>query len=61
MGYIKEPKGVYLAIPPSRLTQKEADEISDFIQKDKLKNKNSKDKMVVKALKIIKKYDDDHA
>jgi len=61
MGYIKEPKGVYLAIPPSILTQKEADEISDFIQKDKLKNKNSKDKMVVKALKTIKKYDDDHA
>jgi len=61
MGYIKEPKGVYLAIPPSKLTQKEADEISDFIQKDKLKNKNSKDKMVVKALKTIKKYDDDHA
>lgn len=61
MGYIKEPKGVYLAIPTSKLTHKEADEISDFIQKDKLKNKNSKDKMVVKALKIIKKYDDDHA
>jgi len=61
MGYIKEPKGIYLIIPPSKLTQKEADEISDFIQKDKLKNKNTKDKMVVKALKIIKKYNDDHA
>lgn len=61
MGYIKEPKGVYLAIPPSRLTQKEADEISDFIQKDKLKNKSSKDKMTTKAMKIIKKYNEDHA
>jgi len=61
MGFIKEPKGVYLAIPPSKLTQKEADEISDFIQKDKLKNKKSKVKMTAKAQKIIKKYDDDHS
>ena len=50
MGYIIEPKGVYLVIPPSKLTQKEADEISDFIQKDKLKNKNSKDKMTAKII-----------
>lgn len=61
MGYIKEPKGVYLIIPPSKLTQKEADEISDFIQKDKLKNKNTKDKLTVKALEIIKKYEIDHS
>ena len=60
MGYIKEPKGVYLVIPPSKLTQKEADEISDFIQKDKLKNKNSKEKATAKALEIIKKYNEDY-
>jgi len=61
MGFIKEPKGVYLAIPPSRLTQKEADEISDFIQMDKLKNKDSKDKMTTKTMIIIRKFNEDHA
>ena len=44
MGYIKEPKGVYLIIPPSKLTQKEAAEISDFIRKDKLKKGKAKAK-----------------
>lgn len=61
MGYIIEPKRINLIIPPSKLSQKEADEISNFIQKDKLKNKISKDKMTAKALEIIKKHDKDHA
>lgn len=38
MGYIKEPKGVYLIIPPSKLSKEEAAEIAEFIRKDKLKN-----------------------
>ena len=50
MGYIIEPKRINLIIPPSKLSQKEADEISNFIQKDKLKNKISKDKMAAKII-----------
>jgi hypothetical protein len=61
MGYVKEPKGIYLVIPPSKLTQQEADEISDFIQKDKLKNNTAKAKMTSEALKTIKEYDTDRS
>ena len=41
MGHIKEPKGVHLIIPPSKLTKKEAFEISEFIKKYKLKKKKT--------------------
>ena len=61
MGYIKEPKGVYLIIHSSKLAQKEADEISNFIQKEKLKNKNTKDKLTAKALETIRKYNEGHS
>ena len=61
MGYVKEPKGIYLVIPPSKLTQKDANEISDFIQKDKLKNITEKDKITNEALETIKKYDTDRS
>jgi len=38
MGHIKEPKGIDLAIPPSK-PDKEADQaVSDYIKKQKLKN-----------------------
>jgi len=38
MGYIKEPKGIDLVIPPSK-PDKEADQaVSDYIKKQKLKN-----------------------
>jgi len=37
MGYIKEPKGVDLIIPPSKLSKKEASELADFIQQQKNK------------------------
>ena len=48
MGYIKEPKGIDLIIPPSKLTEKEAIEIADFIRSDKLKNKKSVMKRTIK-------------
>jgi len=41
MGYIKEPKGVDLIIPPSKLTKKEAEEISEFIKNYKEKKKKT--------------------
>jgi hypothetical protein len=41
MGYIKEPKGIDLIIPPSTFTDKDIAEISEFIRIDKLKNKRS--------------------
>ena len=50
MGYIKEPKGIDLIIPPSKLTQKEAAEIADFIRMDKLKNIKVKAKKTSKEL-----------
>lgn len=50
MGYIKESKGIDLIIPPSKLTQKEAAEISEFIRLDKLKNIKAKAKRSLKEL-----------
>lgn len=44
MGYIKEPKGVDLIIPPSKLTKKEAAEISEFIKKYKTKKQKAQTK-----------------
>jgi len=41
MGYIKEPKGVDLIIPPSKLTKQEAYEISEFIKKYKLQKQKA--------------------
>ena len=40
MGYIKEPKGVDLIIPPATFTEKDLAEIAEFIRKDKLKKKS---------------------
>ena len=37
MGYIKEPKGIDLIIPPSTFTDEDLAEIAEFIRKDKLK------------------------
>lgn len=48
MGYIKEPKGIDLIIPPSTFTDKDIAEISEFIRKDKLKKKRSKPKQTVR-------------
>ena len=39
MGHIKEPKGVDLIISSSELTKEQAEEISEFIRKDKLRRK----------------------
>jgi len=50
VGYIKEPKGVDLIIPPSKLTREEAAEIADFIRKYKLKNKEADVKKISKVI-----------
>ena len=39
MGHIKEPKSVDLIISSSELTKEQAEEISEFIRKDKLRRK----------------------
>jgi hypothetical protein len=44
MGYIKEPKGIDIIIPPSTFTDKDIAEIAEFIRKDKLKKNRSKTK-----------------
>jgi hypothetical protein len=49
MGYIKEPKGIDLIIPPSKLTKKEAAEISEFIEKYKLRKLKLKQRKAVKT------------
>ncbi len=46
MGYIKEPDGVDFVIQSRPLTNIERKEISEFISKDKLKNKNSINKPI---------------
>jgi hypothetical protein len=48
MGYIKEPKGIDLIIPPSTFTDKDLAEIAEFIRKDKLKKKRSVTKQSVR-------------
>ena len=50
MGYIKEPKRVDLIIPPSKLTKREATELSFFIQQQKNKIRTK-----ISGAKIIKK------
>jgi hypothetical protein len=54
MGYIKEPKGVYLIIPPSKLSKEEAAGIAEFIRKDKLKSEKA-EKNLTRPGKIRKK------
>lgn len=58
MGYIKEPKGIDFEVIPQTKPDPEADRLfSEFLAKEKLKNRKAKDKMVAKAKEIIKNYE----
>ena len=58
MGYIKEPKGIDFEVIPRTKPDPEADRLfSEFLAKEKLKNRKAKDKMVAKAKEIIQKYE----
>lgn len=61
MGYIKEPEGIDFTVVPQTKPDPETDRlVSDFLAKEKLKNRKAKDKMVAKAKEIIKKYEASH-
>jgi hypothetical protein len=51
MGYIKEPEGVDLIIPPSHLTKKDFNEISSCIREYKLRHRKSIDKTMKELIK----------
>jgi len=58
MGYIKDPKGVDFEVIPLTKPDPEADRaFSEFLAKEKLKNRKAKDKMVAKAKEIIQRYE----
>ena len=58
MGYIKEPEGVDFVVIPRTKPDLESDRLfSEFIAKQKLKNKNAKTKMAAQAKEIIRRYE----
>jgi hypothetical protein len=58
MGYIKDPKGIDFEVIPQTKPDPETDRlVSEFLAKEKLKNRKAKDKMVAKAKEIIQRYE----